>query len=134
MTYYALKYADKILIPIRRTTDIAFCMLNIKRLIQAFNFPIDKFVLLTKNKKIDTFHEITLLIDEEGRVIGRLDMCEEDTRIIIDQVLKKATEEMSLENKKKRWLYFIGKIFAKDGKGDTDTIISDNEKKLRIKL
>lgn len=131
MTYYALKYADKILIPIRKTTDIAFSVLNIKRLIQAFSFPIDRFVLLTKNKKLDIFHEITLLTDEEGRVIGRLDVCEEDIHAIINQVLKKDAEEISLENKKKRWLYFIGKIFAKDGK---EAIISDNEKIIRIEL
>lgn len=140
MTYYALKYADKILIPIRRTMDIAFSLLNIKRLILAFNFDIDKFALLTKNKKLETFDEIVLLNNEEGKTIGKLDVCEEDKRAIINQVLKKTVNEIGLENKKKNGLYLIGKIFAKsdeeigdDRSKDKNSIVV-NEKKITIKL
>lgn len=126
MTYYALKNADRILIPIRRTTDIAFSLLNIKRLILAFNFDINKFLLLTNNKKQEAFYEIALLNNEEGRAIGRMDVCEEDKHEIINKVLKK-TVKSSLKNKKKNGLFFISKMFAK-----TSNIV--NEKKVTIKL
>lgn len=115
MTFHALRSADRILMPIRKLGDIAFSMLNIKRLIQVFDFRPQKFMLLTNNLKVEILDETALLNDEAGNKITRIEICEENEKEVVNRLINKINKALNFETKKRHRFNF-SKIFA--GKGD----------------
>lgn len=50
MTFFALKKADKILIPVDTAEEAAFALINIKRMVEVFYYKTEKFLILTKGE------------------------------------------------------------------------------------
>lgn len=48
MTFFALKAADSVVIPIGKPADAAYVLANVHRLVGTFQYPIEKFVLLVE--------------------------------------------------------------------------------------
>lgn len=48
MTFFALKKADKILIPVDKPEETAFALINIKRMLEVFYYQTEKLLVLTK--------------------------------------------------------------------------------------
>ncbi len=48
MTFFALKAADSVVIPIGKPADAAYVLANVRRLVGTFQYPIEKFVLLVE--------------------------------------------------------------------------------------
>lgn len=110
MTFYTLRSAERILIPIRKLGDIAFSLINIKRLVQVFNFSPQKFMLLTGNIKTVTLEEAALLNDDTGNAIARIEVCEENENEVIKRLFNKIEKGIDL-NVKNRRIFNFRKIF-----------------------
>ncbi|MCL1849193.1 MAG: hypothetical protein FWF83_05945 [Clostridiales bacterium] len=51
MTFFSLRAADKIVIPLGRPTEAAYALASVKRLIQAYQFQADAFVLAVEGNR-----------------------------------------------------------------------------------
>lgn len=78
MTYFAVEIADKVLIPVESIAEISFSLLNVKRLIQAFKFDLNKFIFITKVKCREAVQDIAIITDECGTKLGRINVLEEN--------------------------------------------------------
>jgi cellulose biosynthesis protein BcsQ len=67
MTFFALKKTDKVMIPVENPGDAAYALANIKRLVNIFKHPADKFFVLA-NEDLEEIKKIMVLKDEiQGR-------------------------------------------------------------------
>jgi len=117
MTYFAVEVADKVLIPVQAMADISFALLNVKRLVQVFKFDLAKFTILASLKVIETIKEISVIRSDEGRIIGKLDVREENCQ----EIIKALFEESCFEDmivKKKRLRSSISSFLARHKKKD----------------
>lgn len=48
MSFFALRKSERVVIPIAKTTEAAFVIANVRRLVQLFEQPKDKFILLAQ--------------------------------------------------------------------------------------
>lgn len=71
MTFFALKNADYIFLVVPEADDLAFTLINVKRLIQVFRFPLEKFCLVGEMDPL-TLTDLAVVKDEEGKTIGHL--------------------------------------------------------------
>ncbi|MCR4443462.1 MAG: hypothetical protein QHH10_14275 [Peptococcaceae bacterium] len=91
MTHFALKHADRVFIPVTEHGGLAFSLLNVKRLVQVFKYGAEKFKLLAR-ENVETIAEVAVIKDEEGREACRLDVLNENSREIAQELLA-ATQE-----------------------------------------
>jgi len=71
LTFFALKNAQRILLVVKEPEDLAFTLINVKRLVQAFKFPLECFYLMGDLDPL-VLAEIAVMKDDEGLVHGRL--------------------------------------------------------------
>jgi cellulose biosynthesis protein BcsQ len=83
MTFFALKKADKVMIPVENPGDAAYVLANIKRLVNIFKHPADKFFVLA-GEDLEEIKKTMVLKDE---TLGR-----ECHIHVIPQVLKNMVE------------------------------------------
>ncbi len=77
MTFFAVKLADTVIIPVKEPQEIAFSLINIKRLIQMFKYLPEKFKVVSTANTED-LAEVMVIKDEEGRTTARIDVLYED--------------------------------------------------------
>ncbi len=70
MTFFAINHADYVLIPVNKPEELAFTLINIKRLICSFKHSIDKFKIVTGNIALLENHLV--IKDDEGKYLGEL--------------------------------------------------------------
>jgi|GEM_PF-1043456 len=71
MTFFAVKYADCVVIPIGKTTDAAYILANVRRLVGTFHYPLEKFVLLAEGDP-EAIRRIAAIKGEEGKPIENI--------------------------------------------------------------
>lgn len=79
MTFFALKKADRILIPVDRPEEAAFALINIKRMIDVFCYEKEKLLILT-NSDADVIEEAMRIKGKDG--ILNLEVIEADPACI----------------------------------------------------
>jgi len=73
MTFFAVKKADIVLIPVYEPSDIAFSLINIKRLIQIFKFEPVRFKAVSQ-ENAEVLTEIMVIKDDDDREISRIEV------------------------------------------------------------
>jgi cellulose biosynthesis protein BcsQ len=121
MTYFAVEAADKVLIPVKRMSEISFSLLNVKRLVQGFKFDLAKFIILASSKDIEIIQEISVISNDEGRIIGRLDVKVENCQEIIKTLFTRKSSE-DLINKKRKLRLGITNFLARNKTQDIEKI------------
>lgn len=71
MTFFAVKSADCVVIPIGKTTDAAYVLANVRRLVGTFHYPLDKFVLLVEGDA-QAIRRIASIKGEETRSLENI--------------------------------------------------------------
>lgn len=113
MTHNALKSADIVLVPVEEPADMAFGLLNIKRLVQVFKYEPSHFRIIAA-QNADAVSEIMVLKDEEGRIISSLEVWASDCRRIAANLCE-AGEESAKGQKAsgRRQPSFLSRIFKR---------------------
>lgn len=86
MTFFALKHAQHILIPVKEPGEIAFSLINVKRMVQVFKLCPEVFLFVARIDE-DIIREVAVLKDDEGRVLNNLRVVGEDVRQIIKTLI-----------------------------------------------
>lgn len=85
MTFFALKHAAHILIPVQEPGEIAYSLINVKRLVQVFKFSPGVFSFVARTDE-DTLREVAFLKDEEGKVVNHLRVIGDDLLQIVKTI------------------------------------------------
>lgn len=64
LTFFALKYAQRVIMPVNDPSAIAYTSLNIKKLVHTFQFPLRKFTVVTPQYS-EIISEVMWLKDEK---------------------------------------------------------------------
>ncbi len=87
MTFFAIDYADYVLIPVNRPEELAFTLINIKRLVCSFKHDIEKFKIVTGNMALLEGHLV--INDDEGKYLGELESYEYNISHIVKSIALK---------------------------------------------
>lgn len=82
VTFFAIKSANLVLIPLTSPKELAFTLINLKRLLNVFGFESSKFKILTGGNK-DILAETTQIKSDDGKVIGTPDVWGLDLKEIL---------------------------------------------------
>lgn len=82
LTFFALKQADTVLLPLQDTSEVAYCLLNVKRLSEVFEFCPDKFKVIAKENR-DVLSEVMSITDYEGKKTHQLAVLDENMNKIV---------------------------------------------------
>lgn len=66
MTFFALKAAGNIVIPVAKPTDAAYVLANIRRLVKVFKHPVEKFILLVEGD-VKAIKRLAVIKGEDGK-------------------------------------------------------------------
>jgi pilus assembly protein CpaF len=102
MTFIALKLAGTVLIRVDEVVGMAFSLVNIKRLIQFFKYPPEKFKVVSKIKAAE-LAEVMVIKDEEGRIMVSLEVLNDDSA----ELANRLGSNSGSETKKARLLSFL---------------------------
>ena len=100
MTFFAVKNADVVLMPVNEPWEIAFSLINIKRLVQAFKFEPDKFIAVSR-ENVETLSEVMVVKDDVGGEISRIKVLPESYKEIVSDVFFKDDAYRAIITKKK---------------------------------
>jgi len=112
MTFFAIKNADLVFIPITTPAEVAFALINLKRLLNVFKYEASKFKVIAGGNK-EALTEIMQVKDDEGRVIGSPDIWELDLKEIL---IKLGFDDLSVIREEKRTLKLPFNISVKKTK------------------
>lgn len=118
MTFFALKNSNYIFLA-ANAEDLGFTLINIKRLVQVFNFPLEKFSLMG-NQDLLEMSEITVIHDEDGKTVGRIR--------VIAQKPKEAAASVGLGLARGKRDWNILRFPLSFGKGNSDTLSEEKPK------
>lgn len=96
MTFFSIEHADKVIVPVNSTGDIAVALLNIKRLIQIYKINADNFKFIAK-KNPEIVSEIATIEEENNSY--RLDVFESPS-MLISEICKGMEAVVKKESKK----------------------------------
>lgn len=83
MTFFALKNSDYIFLLVTDADDLAFTLINIKRLVHIFKFPLEKFCLVGELDPL-ILADIAELRDDEGQALGHLAIIGQRTNQVVE--------------------------------------------------
>jgi hypothetical protein len=71
MTFFALKHAERVIIPISKPTDAAYVLANLRRLVQIYKHALSKYTLLVEGD-IRAIKKIAIIKGEDGKPLEGL--------------------------------------------------------------
>ncbi|HHY06061.1 MAG TPA: hypothetical protein GX532_03670 [Clostridia bacterium] len=89
LTFFALKYAERIIMPVSDPSTLAYSSLNIKKLVYTFKFPLEKFTVVA-SKYSEIISEVMWLKDERQEVMS-IKVTSEQVEEIVSSFVKKAS-------------------------------------------
>lgn len=98
MTFFSLKLADTVIIPVDQTGEIAFSLLNIRRLVHVFRFSPQKFRIITREDPT-LITPLLKIRDEEGKDLEGVSAGEAKITDLIRFFSEPADSESQLQSK-----------------------------------
>ncbi|MGI6587189.1 MAG: hypothetical protein ACOX2N_06835 [Peptococcia bacterium] len=92
MTFFTLKCAERIVMPVNEPSTIAYSLLNIKKLVHTFKFPPEKFMVVAP-QYIETISEVMWIKDERQKVMP-IKVSLERVEEIVSGFIREANEAM----------------------------------------
>lgn len=129
MTFYALKLADSVFIPLTEPNQIAFTLLNLKRIFHLFKWDEGKYKILANNN-LDILSEAMVIKDDEGKTSISPDIWKYDVNEILSTLGISGLETIK-DNKKARAFLSFQKPTATT---PADEEIINEAEKIVIKL
>jgi len=99
MTFFALKHADRVIIPINKPTDAAFVLANVRRLVQVYKHPDDKYTMLVEGD-VQAIKRFAVIRGEDGRPVKGLKVIPWD-KDALTNVLDSMEENVGIKEEKK---------------------------------
>jgi hypothetical protein len=89
MTFFTLKSAEKVIIPVNEPSTIAYSLLNIKKLVHTFKVSIDKFLIVSP-QNIETIREVMRIKNEKQESVLIKVFTDDIEKIIRSNFFKKS--------------------------------------------
>lgn len=99
MTFFAIKNADYVLVPINDPTELAFALINFKRLLHVYKYSADKFKIVTSLEP-DYLAEVLYIKDDEGHSLGKPDVWSYDLKELLARLGYEGLEIIRSDDKK----------------------------------
>jgi len=105
MTFFALKNSDLVLLVIVDPDDLAFTLINVKRLVQVFKFPVNKFCLVGDLDPLE-LAELATVKDDEGIALGHLAVIAPKPEQVVEKICPGTREARPRSKNTKGWSIF----------------------------
>ena len=132
MTFYILKKADFVLIPIEKPSEVAFALINLKRLLHVYEYEDKKFKIIALENE-ETLADTMVILDDDGKQIGKPDVFPGEIRQVLALVgiegLPQFKEEKGIVLKK---LFQHGQTLQKNEEPMETEETEKNQKTIRI--
>lgn len=111
MTFFALKNSDYIFLLISDVDELAFTLINLKRLVHVFKFPLERFCIVGELDPL-ILDELAVLKDDEGKALGHLVVIAPQPNLVIEILWPGGTQQKQGIKASKAFRFFSKNVPA----------------------